>query len=194
MTFGGSRPLAVYLMSKSPLNISLVGAESTGKTMLAQALAKHYQTVWVPEYGRIYAEGKVFLPTYSQWQTYEFTEIAKGQIKLTAQLAPRANQYLFLDTDAFATSIWHRRYLGSTSRSVEKLAAKTMADYYLVLSPDVAFVQDGTRDGEHIRQWMHEEFVKALTVAKQRFDIITGPYESRAQQAISYLEKFIQEK
>src|SRR5581483_9617149 len=36
--------------------ICLIGAESTGKTTLARALAEHYQTVWVPEYGREYSE------------------------------------------------------------------------------------------------------------------------------------------
>jgi HTH-type transcriptional regulator, transcriptional repressor of NAD biosynthesis genes len=36
--------------------ISIVGAESTGTTTLARELAAHYNTVWVPEYGREYCE------------------------------------------------------------------------------------------------------------------------------------------
>jgi NadR type nicotinamide-nucleotide adenylyltransferase len=34
--------------------VALVGAESTGKTTLAQALAAHFGTVWVPEFARAY--------------------------------------------------------------------------------------------------------------------------------------------
>jgi len=36
--------------------ICLLGAESTGKTTLAAALAVAYETVWNPEYGRVYTE------------------------------------------------------------------------------------------------------------------------------------------
>jgi nicotinamide riboside kinase len=35
-----------------------VGAESTGKTTLAIALAEHYQTTWVPEFDRPYTEAR----------------------------------------------------------------------------------------------------------------------------------------
>ena len=36
--------------------IVLHGVESTGKSVLAERLARHFGTVWVPEYGRSYAE------------------------------------------------------------------------------------------------------------------------------------------
>ena len=36
--------------------VAIVGAESTGKTTLATALAEHYRTAWVPEFGRLYTE------------------------------------------------------------------------------------------------------------------------------------------
>lgn len=45
-------------MSK-PARVCIVGAESTGKTVLAQNLAKHFNTEWVPEYGRDYTDEKI---------------------------------------------------------------------------------------------------------------------------------------
>ena len=36
--------------------VCLIGPECTGKTTLAQRLASHYATVWVPEFAREYAE------------------------------------------------------------------------------------------------------------------------------------------
>ena len=36
------------------IRIAITGPESTGKTNLAEALALHYNTVWVPEYAREY--------------------------------------------------------------------------------------------------------------------------------------------
>src|SRR5918999_1016583 len=38
--------------------VAIVGAESVGKTTLARQLAERFDTVWVPEYGRAYCEGK----------------------------------------------------------------------------------------------------------------------------------------
>ena len=40
------------------VKVVLFGPESTGKTTLAQQLAEHYQTEWVPEYAREYLQDK----------------------------------------------------------------------------------------------------------------------------------------
>ena len=44
----------VCVDTRGVVRVVVVGAESTGKTTLAQRLAVHYQTAWVPEYGRPY--------------------------------------------------------------------------------------------------------------------------------------------
>jgi nicotinamide riboside kinase len=38
------------------LRIAILGAESSGKSTLAAALASHFDTVWVPEYLREFVE------------------------------------------------------------------------------------------------------------------------------------------
>jgi AAA domain-containing protein len=84
--------------------ICVVGAESTGTTTLARALADHYGTVWVPEYGRDFAEAKLAADGSYRWSTDEFTEIATGQ-QSREDLAVRAARPLpFCDTDALATA------------------------------------------------------------------------------------------
>jgi len=41
------------------IRIVLFGPESTGKTTLSQQLAKHYNTVWAPEFAREYLQKKM---------------------------------------------------------------------------------------------------------------------------------------
>jgi nicotinamide riboside kinase len=55
--------------------VVLVGAESTGKSTLARALAEAFETVRVPEHGRWYWEGRRYLEDQT-WTNEEFRRIA----------------------------------------------------------------------------------------------------------------------
>jgi NadR type nicotinamide-nucleotide adenylyltransferase len=172
--------------------ICLVGAESTGKTTLARQLAEHFNTLWVAEYGREYSEEKLLRAGGYNWLTEEFAHIAETQCVRENEAASRANRILICDTDAFATSIWHRRYFGEASPLVDSIAAShRQPDLYLLTDINTPFVQDGTRDGENIRDWMHDTFVTLLTGTGRPFKHLDGSFEKRLQQAIQYIEQLM---
>lgn len=111
--------------SPNLIRVCVVGAESSGTTTLARDLAAHYETVWVPEYGRTYTEQlrQKGINTFAyQWRTEEFVHIALQQQEDEDRLATQANRLLICDTDALATCIWHQRYMGTWSDDVEKIA------------------------------------------------------------------------
>ncbi|MBI2064572.1 MAG: ATP-binding protein, partial [Candidatus Yanofskybacteria bacterium] len=172
--------------------ICIVGAESTGTTTMAKALAKHYQTNWVPEYGRESSEAKMYRQDADKWQTNEFIEIAKEQCRREDLFARTANKVLICDTDAFATGIWHERYVGSRSKEVEAISKNRKYDLYLLTDIDIPFTQDGTRDGEHIREWMHNVFIERLTEENKKFEILSGNHEKRLAKAINLVDSIIQ--
>ena len=169
--------------------IVVVGAESTGTTTLARELAKRLNTVWVPEYGRTYFEGKMTGDQLNNWQTAEFVHIAKVQNTMEEALAKQANKVLICDTNSFATEIWHERYLGIESKEVKKISSKMTADLYIVTNTDIPFVQDGTRDGQHLRQKMHERFVAVLKERKQNFIVVSGSVENRVRESVLQINK-----
>lgn len=172
--------------------ICLVGAESTGKTTLARDLAAHYQTLWVAEYGREYTERKLMAQADSNWTSDEFTHIANTQCERENEAARHANKILICDTDAFATSIWHRRYLHERSAAVESIAAQhRRPDLYLLTDVNTPFEQDGTRDGEAIRHWMHETFVAELTAQKRPFRFLSGTASERLAKAVEIIDELI---
>ncbi|MBL8208397.1 MAG: AAA family ATPase [Blastocatellia bacterium] len=172
--------------------VCLVGAESTGKTTLARGLAAHYQTVWVPEYGREYSERKLAETGSYDFTSEEFTHIAATQCERENAAARECNRILICDTDAFATSIWHRRYLHERSPAVEAIvAAHRGPDMYLLTDVHTPFEQDGTRDGEAIREWMHAAFVEELTAQQRPFQFLSGTASERLANAIAMLDDLV---
>ena len=191
-----SNPLGCWDFLEPPVRawyakrICLVGAESTGKTTLAQMLAERYQTVWVPEYGREYSESKLAEEGEYNWRSEEFALIAKTQCERENEAARRANKILICDTDAFATGVWHRRYMGERSPEVEAVAADhRRPDLYLLTDVNTPFIQDGTRDGELIREWMHETFVAELTAQGRPFRLVSGALLGRFNRAVESIDE-----
>ena len=168
--------------------VCVVGVESSGTTTLAQALAQHYQTAWVPEYGRWYWEGRRHTPESETWETAEFVRIAHGQAQWEDDLAHQANRLLITDTDPLATHVWHRRYKGHYASDVEQIADSRRYDLYIVTLPDFEFVQDGTREGEHVRLEMHQWLIEVLEAKARPYIAVGGSHAARMATATAQLE------
>jgi len=174
--------------------VCVVGAESTGTTTLTKDLAEHYETVWVPEYGRTYTERlhQAGVNTFVyHWRTDEFVHIARQQQVDEDRLARDANRIFFCDTDALATAIWHQRYVGTWSDEVAEIADRRRYDLYLLTNCEIPFEQDGVRDGERIRQWMTQRFTEELTKRGLPWVLVKGSREERLTGAIQEIEKRI---
>lgn len=185
--------------------VVLIGAESTGKTTLTRALAAHFATSCVLEYGREHWEAKVAgLPMPGAgpvageeasplpgWTDDEFLHIAAEQQRREELAARAADRVLFCDTNAFATGTWHERYRGHRDPRVDAIGARDRVDLYLVTAPDVPFVQDGFRDGEHIRHWMHQRFLEQLAAAAAPYEILDGPHAGRLPRALAAVARLL---
>lgn len=163
--------------------IVVLGAESTGTTTLAMALAEHFQTTWVAEFGREYSEKKQKRGE-SAWHTDEFFEIAREQNRRENEAAREANRVLICDTNAFATTLWHRRYVGIHDVGLDRLGRQSRADLYLLTGDEIPFVQDGLRDGESIRHEMHRWFVDALDSQPAPWRLMRGSPDGRLAAAV----------
>lgn len=138
----------------------VTGAESTGTTTLTKALAQHYNTVWVPEYGRFYTEGSGILN--HEWTTDEFVHIVQGQHLAEDFLARKAAPVMFCDTDALSTAVWHERYVWQPSPEVESMI-RAYQHYFITDYAEVKFEDDGLRDGTYeIRKWMQHRIIDMI--------------------------------
>ena len=143
-------------MAERVQRVCLLGAESTGKTTLAEGLARQFETLWNPEYGRPYTE--IGRSPDAPWTSDELTHIARMQCWYEDFLAGYATRVLFCDTDAFTTAVFHEAYLGEPATAFAELVSRPY-DLYLVCGLDVPFAHDGIREFEAERQRMHDLYL-----------------------------------
>ncbi|MDH3499657.1 MAG: AAA family ATPase [Acidimicrobiia bacterium] len=169
--------------------VVLAGAESTGKSTLAAALAERFQTTFVPEYGRWYWEGRRFLRDQT-WRSEEFHRIARGHHAIADDLArTAAGGLLVLDTDALVTAVWHRRYLGCDDSDLLRTCAEHRPHHYLICSPDFEWVQDGSRESSRQRQAMHEWTVELVEASGVPYTVLRGAPDERLERAADLVNR-----
>jgi HTH-type transcriptional repressor of NAD biosynthesis genes len=188
--------------------IVLVGAESTGTSAVAGMLAGHYRSrggTWghtrcVSEAGRDYTSVKwkqartaaagQAEPRLEEliWTAADFDVIAAEQTRREEQAAANGSPVLICDTDAFATSVWERRYLAERARGLQPWATTLLPrrDVYLLTCHDgVPWHDDSLREGDlAIRAAMTDWFARALTAAGHSWVLLTGSLQERLTLAV----------
>lgn len=118
--------------------------------------------------------------------------IAEVQCQWENAAARTANRVLICDTNAVATAIWHHRYMGCRAPAVDAVAAAHRCpDLYLLTDVDTPFVDDGTRDGEAFRTWMHGEFERELQALGIPFYSLSGPQDKRKEEALGQIARLM---
>ena len=168
--------------------VVLLGAESTGKSTLAAALAERYATVWNPEYGRPYTQ--IGRRADAPWTSWEFTHIARIQCWYEDFLAALAERVLFTDTDAFTTAVFHEVYLGQPATAFPELVARTY-DLYLVCGLDAPWRHDGIREFEEQRRWMHERYLARAETSGRPWLLVEGPLAQRLEAASAAVDRVL---
>ena len=168
--------------------VCLLGAESTGKTTLARALAERFATVWNPEYGRPYTE--IGRPPGAAWTSWEFTHIARMHCWYEDFLASLARRVLFSDTDAFTTAVFHEVYVGTPARGFDELVRRRY-DLFLVCGLDAPWRHDGARQFEEQRQWMHERYLRRAQESGSPWLLVEGPLDVRLDAAAAQVDRLL---
>jgi NadR type nicotinamide-nucleotide adenylyltransferase len=163
----------------------MTGSECTGKTTLAQALARRHGTLWIPEAARVHAEGK---PGPLGLEDVE--AIARRHMEAADAAAGRVSDLLILDTDLVSTLVYSRHYYGRCPAWIAREAEARLADLYLLHHPDVPWIADPARDRPAQREEVHALFVETLAALGARVVDVLGSRparEARAARAIDAL-------
>lgn len=173
-------------MSISIIKIAIVGAESTGKSTMSAYLAKHYQTVWVPEYAREYCEKLTEPPT---WQ--DEINMFRGQLALEQELLPKASKLLICDTTFITVKIWSEQLFGRSPVEVDEELKRHHYDFYLLLDIDMPWEDDPLRDFPDMREHFMQVWHKELKALNANYKLVSGLGDVRYQNAIAAIDDYL---
>jgi NadR type nicotinamide-nucleotide adenylyltransferase len=172
-------------MEKSSLKkIAIIGAESTGKSILCEQLARHFNTIWVPEYARTY---------FNDSDIYNYTlddlkRIAIRQLEMEEAALLNATRFLFCDTAMITIKIWAELEFGKVPEDLEAILKQGQYDHYLITDNSIPWEADAQRQNKFSRDLILEMNVREVLRSELRFNIVSGLEDQRLKTAISNLD------
>ena len=173
------------------LKVVLFGPESTGKTTLSEQLARHYHTVWVPEYARDYLQDK-WNNERKTCEPHDLLPIAAGQMRMENNLTKKATDILICDTDLLETKVYSEAYyIGNCDPVLEKYALENTYDLHLLTYIDIPWEADDLRDKPDEREQMFNYFKDTLEKYGKNFITLKGNKKERLQKAINHIDTLL---
>ena len=170
--------------------VALLGAESTGKTMLALALRDAFAgeasaCVVVPEYLREFCERHRRTPRRDEQRA-----IADEQTRRIAAAA-QTHALVIADTSALMIAVYSDQVFGDTSLYASAEAAHACGcDLTLLTALDLPWRADGLqRDGPQVREPVDAKVRAALQRAGVPYAVVFGHGEARVQAALAAVQR-----
>jgi nicotinamide riboside kinase len=169
--------------------IALLGAESTGKTTLAQALgavlsADGKEAAVVPEYLREFCETHGRTPRRDEQQG-----IAEEQTR-RIDAAAREHAFVVADTTALMIAVYSDQVFDDTSLYARALASHAHCDLTLLTALDLPWQADGLqRDGPQVREPVDARVRAALDGAHIGYSVVFGSGDERLRAALGAIRR-----
>lgn len=172
--------------------ITLLGAESTGKTTLAKALHAALSTpqqrvTVVAEYLREFCITHGRTP-----QRAEQAQIAAEQTR-RIEAAAAAHDIVIADTSALMIAVYSDQVFGDLSLYPHAQTEHARCDLTLLTALDLAWEADGLqRDGPHVREPVDARVRAALGRAGAGYAVIAGTGAARLNAALAAVQRAMQ--
>lgn len=189
-------PLAVWSEIPAPVRgyvlprIAVVGAESTGKSTLSAQLAHHFGGGHVAEFGREHTANM----DMRRLSLDDIEVISAEHARRVAEAARSAHPCLVVDTEAVVTAVWSELYFGEVPGAVERQVVDQRFDVYLLTGSDLPWVDDGTREFPHRREWFNQRLTQRLEDVGARVVRVEGSASERWAVAERVVRSLLAEK
>jgi nicotinamide riboside kinase len=168
--------------------VVFVGAESTGKSTLAEFLAREYGTVSVPEIGRFIWEEK-----QGRLGPDDYVEIAVRHRQAEDEARLQARNWLFVDTNALTTlllGIQFKQVGDPPPAQLLRCADECRTRYFhtFVCADDIPYEEQDVRENEAWRGRIQRLVLHDLEARGIAYTVLHGGVEERARQVRAVLD------
>lgn len=179
---------AKNIVGLSIKKVVVIGPESTGKSTLSKALAEEYQTVWVPEYARIYLN-----ETQRDYEENDLLLMAKGQLESENILVKKAQQFLICDTDLYVFKVWSEHAYQHCHRWILEQIASRKYDLYLLTGIDIPWEADPLREhsSPHLRSYFYHQYKDIVQQSGVPWEAINGSPQERLDKALNTINRLL---
>jgi NadR type nicotinamide-nucleotide adenylyltransferase len=169
------------------IKVVLLGAPSTGKSTLTEKLAEHFNTTYMPEYGREYWEMNNIQRRLTPEQLLEIAIVHRERELIAAH---EADRYFFIDTNALTTKIFSQYYHGDSLPRLQQLSNDTKERYDLVIlcGDDIPYDDTADRSGETNRSDFQRASIQELDELGIKYHEVTGSIQDRIAEVSRILE------
>ena len=168
-----------------PIRVAIVGAESTGKTTLAAALAPRLaqlsglRTAWVPEVLREWCEHTGRTPL-----AHEQGAILRAQHE-RIEAAAATHDVVVCDTTALMTAVYSRMVFGDRTLDERAAVLHRRMTITLLTALDLPWVPDGLqRDGPHVREPVDRALRELMAAHGLPWSLLSGQGARRLEAAV----------
>ena len=176
--------------------IVVLGPESTGKSSLCEALAKHYGAVDCKEYARQFLHEKG-----TKYNFEDLLTIAKGQLTIEEEAIQKAYQQLseqsknkgIIDTDMYVMKVWCEYVFNNCHTYILEQIHSRKYDMYLLCDIDLPWTPDEMREypDEAPRKELFAIYKDILINQNTPWGIVKGIGEDRTKNAINLINEFL---
>ena len=172
-------------MKTKSKTIIITGAESTGKSVLTERLAKYFQVPFIPEFARNYIEN-----LNGKYQYNDVEHIAKKQVQELTAFNQLNLPWIFSDTWLIITKIWFEEVFGIVPKWLKPEIEKSKIDLFLICDTDLPWIPDTVREnGGEKRLYLQKRYIETISKYGFNYEIISGKNEIRFQNAITRLKQ-----
>ena len=170
--------------------VVITGAESTGKTTLAEQLAAHFEAPFSREFVRDFVQS-IDRPIREQ----DLNAIMNGQIKYENEACENTTRLVFHDTNLLSNVIYADYYFDQHPKELDLALSENQYDLYLFCQNEIPWVDDGAqRDSPLARDEIHQAFGEMLKDCAIPAIKIKGSPEDRFHQAINTIQEYLNKR
>ena len=197
-----------------PFVITIVGAESSGKTKLATKLAEYLNCPWVPEYareyllllGRSYNEADLEIIADRQLETIiavinrETSDVNRETSNLDwqSEIGNRQStlRAVIVDGGMMNLRMWAKIKYNKTIPIVEESLKNDVTDLYLLCRPHKKWKPDPLREAPSLidRVWIFNKYLEELVKNGKRTEIVSARKDNKFRKVIQRIEAFLQQE